>query len=62
MFGAQGLDLELMAQWVSITSFFWACCDRGFWACYDFLGMQPVQGFSFFGHAIMFVVYSKLKF
>ena len=34
---------------------FWACCDKGFWACnqfrvLDWMGMQPVQGFSFFGH------------
>ena len=30
------LDLELMAQRVSImTSFFWACCDKGFWASCD---------------------------
>ena len=57
-FGVLVLDLELMAQQVSImTSFFWACCDKGFWACNRFrvlawMGMQPIQGFSFFGHEI----------
>ena len=51
-FGAHVFDLELMAQRVSITSFFLACCDRGFWACCDFLGMQPVQGFTLDGNAI----------
>ena len=35
-FGVPVLDLELMAQRVSImTSFFWACCDNGFWASCD---------------------------
>ena len=30
------LDLELMAQRVSImTSFFWACYDKGFWVSRD---------------------------
>ena len=30
------LDLELMAQRVSImTSFFWACYDKGFWVSCD---------------------------